>query len=125
MANWSGSVRLDEYVTIKALRRQIAFADRDGELFKKPQHKLNEELATSLCKEVEGLCATLRVFGLFADSCTDLKQRAEVMKRIREELGDVFLCSVRVANALDVDIARSVHEKIYPVLKNSDKPSWR
>ena len=110
-------MRLDEYYTVRGLRRQVALADRLSDLSKKPVYKQNEELATLLSKEVEELCATLRVFGLFNDSGNDMKKRVEVMKRIREDLGKVFLSSFRVANSLDVDVSRSVHEKIYEALK--------
>lgn len=118
LIKWTGTVRLDDYLTVKALRRQIALADKRSCLDGKPFHKRNEELADGLCREVDELCATLRVFGLFNDSSNDLKKRVDVMRRIREELGDVFLYSLRVANALDVDVSRSVHEKIYAALKD-------
>ncbi len=115
-------MRLDDYYTVKALRRQIALVDNGKELSKKTSAKRNEHLATELNKEVEELIKTLKVFGLFSDSSSNLKQRVEIMKRIREDLGDVFLCSLRVANELDIDVSRSVHEKIAVELKNLEEP---
>ncbi len=124
MIKWSSTMRLDDYFTVKALRRQIALADNFFEPQRKPNHKRNEELATALTKEVGELCQTLRTFGLFSDSGCDMKKRVEVMKRIREDLGEVFLCSLRVANSLDIDVSQSINEKIYPILKESETP-WK
>ena len=125
MIKWSGSVRLDEYLTVKALRRQIALVDKHVEFSRKSRRNVNEQLSTSLCKEAEALFKTLRLFGFFSDSHTDVKKKVELMKRIREDIGDVFLSSLRVANALDVDVSRSVHEKIYPLIKDGGDLQWK
>ncbi len=119
---WSSSARLDDYFTVKALRREIALVDKDSKLSKKPSHQRNEELATTLTKEVEGLNQTLRTFSFFSTSSSDMKGRIEIMKRIREELGDVFLYSLRIANELEIDVSRSVHEKIGQALKDYETP---
>lgn len=117
-------MRLDDYYTVKALRKQIALADKGLGFDKKPPHKLNEELTETLCKEVDELCKTLKLFGLLSEEGINMRRRVEIMKRIREDLGDVFLYSLRVANSLDLDVSRSVHEKIYPILKNGESP-WK
>ncbi len=124
MIKWSSTTRLDDYYTLKALRRQIELADKSLHSANKPRYQHNAELALSLCKQVEELCATLRVFGLFSNSNYNQKKEVEIMKRIREDLGEVFLCSLRVANSLDIDVSQSVHDKIYPVLKESETP-WK
>ena len=124
MIKWSSTTRLDEYTTLKALRRQIALADYSYPLDRKPRHRRHLELALALSKEVADLNETLKVFGLFSESSKDLRKRVEIMRRIREDLGSVLLYSFRVANALDVDIARSIQEKIYPALEGMDQP-WK
>ncbi len=124
MIKWSSTARLDDYYTLKALRRQIELVDKSFCSENKPRYQHNEELALSLCKEVEELCATLRVFGLFSNSPANMKKETEIMKRIRDDLGEVFLCSLRVANSLDIDVSQSVHDKIYSVLKESETP-WK
>ncbi len=122
LIKWSSTVRLDDYVTVKALRRQVALIDKPNGSGHKPQHKINEELTEALAKEVAELSQTMRTFGLFSDSSNDLKKRVDLMRRIREDLGEVFLYTFRVANALDVDITRSVHEKVVKALKESEEP---
>ncbi len=119
---WSSTVRLDDYITVRALRRQIELIDNNNGLNKKPPHKRNEELVTALKNEVSELNATLKTFGVFSSNSSDLKKRVEIMKKIREDLGDVFLYTFRVANSLDVDVSRSVHEKIRHALRESGKP---
>ncbi len=123
LIKWSNTMRLDDYYTVKALRRQIALIDRTGELSKKAPDKRGEALGNVLIDEVAKLNETLRTFGSCSTSGRDIKRRVEVMKKVREDIGEVFLCSLRVANALDVDVSRSVHEKIYPALKKLDEPS--
>ncbi|MFH0713702.1 MAG: MazG nucleotide pyrophosphohydrolase domain-containing protein [Candidatus Micrarchaeota archaeon] len=122
---WSSMARLDEYCTVKALRRQIALIDRPakaGGSFRE-EHEKSGEMVAGLAREVEELNKTMRTFGVFSRSSRDLKKRIIIMKKIREELGDVFLYSLRVANSLDIDVSKAVHEKIYPELKKIDKPS--
>ncbi|MBI4406499.1 hypothetical protein HY571_01145 [Candidatus Micrarchaeota archaeon] len=122
MIKWSSTVRLDDYVTVKALRRQVALIDKTNGAAQKPRHRVNEELAETLAKEVAELSQTMRTFGMFSDSSNDLKKRVDLMRRVREDLGEVFLYTFRVANALDIDVTRSVHEKILKALKESEEP---
>lgn len=124
MIKWSSTTRLDDYFTVKALRRQVALANKHTEKRGVPVHKRNEELADDLVREVGELYQTLKVFGVFSQGPENMKKRADLMQRIREDLGDVVLSSLRVANALDIDVSHSVHEKIYPVLKESETP-WK
>ena len=114
-------MRLDEYYTLKGLRREIALADKDNDLNKKPIHRRNEELVLILSNEVDTLNKTLKAFGMFSDNSRDLRKRVDIMKRVREELGGVFLSSLRVANLMDIDVSQSVKEKIYPALRALDE----
>ena len=124
MIKWSGPARLDDYYTLKALRRQIALVDKQTAPSQKPVHKRNEELADDLVREVQELYTTLKTFGVFSEGPENMKKRVDLMKRIREDLGDVVLCSLKVANSFEIDISQSVHEKIYAVLKESEEP-WK
>ncbi len=124
MIKWSSTTRLDDYYTLKALRRQIELADKSLCSKNKSRHKLNEELTLSLFRNVDELIKTMTVFGLLSSSPPNMKKETEILKRIREDLGEVFLCSLRVANSLDIDVSQSVHDKIYPVLKESETP-WK
>lgn len=121
MIKWSNTASLDSYYTVKGLRQQIALVDKNSSLNQKPMHKRNEELANVLAREVDELNQTLKIFGVFTESGNDLKKRVDIMKRIREELGDVFFYSFRVANALNIDVSRAVHEKIYSGLEKLEK----
>ncbi len=122
MIKWGSSVRLDDYITLKALRRQVALVDKCRGLEGKQFCGRNEELASALERGVGELNQTLRAFNMFSNGSNDIKKRVELMKRVREDLADVFLCSLRVANALDVDVSRSLQDKIYPVLKSVEEP---
>lgn len=119
---WSSTARLDDYYTLKALRRQIALVDKGDEISKKSAAKRNEHLANALTVEVEELIKTLKVFGLLSDSPSNMRKETEVLKRIREDLGDVFLCSLRVANELNIDVSGSIHEKIADRLQSMEQP---
>ncbi len=121
VTKWSSSTRLDEYYTVKGLRREIALVDENSDLYKKPIHQLNKELVCTLSHDVDMLNKTLKAFGMFSDNSRDLRKRVDIMKRVREELGSVFLSSLRVANSMDIDVSQSVKEKIYPALQALEK----
>lgn len=100
--------KADEYTTLKALRRCATLLYHPNG---KALNKYNEELIRALGQEVADLTQTMRAYGVFS-SKNNIKRNVDFMKRVRSELGDVFLYSFCVANSLNVDVSKVIYDKI-------------
>jgi len=106
----------DEKTNVQVLKDLIKkfVKERDWEKFHHPK-----ELATCLSIEASEL---LEVF-LWKDKepLEETKKNEKIMSKIREELADVFICALNLANRLDLDVSEIVEEKLkiaeekYPV----------
>jgi dCTP diphosphatase len=104
---------LDSLQQLKVTLRQFA-ADRDWDQFHQPKN-----LVMALSVEVAELMEHFQWQGVEASASLDPARRAAV----REELADVLLYLIRLADKLDVDLLEASVEKIaknalkYPVEK--------
>lgn len=90
--------------------------ERDWEQFHNPK-----DLSISLAIEAAEL---MEIFQWKENKPpSEVKKEAKTMEKIREELADVIIYSLAIANRLDIDVASAVQEKIeknkkkYPVEK--------
>ena len=101
---------------IKAIQNKIAefSKERDWDQFHTPKN-----LTMALAGEAAEL---LEIFQWLTDQQSiSIKNSADKMAHVKEEIADVFIYLARLADKLDVDIEKAVHEKIalndkkYPV----------
>src|SRR3989338_2796085 len=79
--------------------------ERDWEQFHKPK-----DLSISLAIEAAEL---MEIFQWKENKpANEIKKDEKTMEKIREELADVILYSIAIANRLDVDISKAVEEKL-------------
>ena len=79
--------------------------ERDWEQFHHPK-----EVAISLSLEAAEL---LELFQWQEkQDLEDLKNDKELMKKLREELADIFAYAITVANSTDIDISEAIIEKL-------------
>jgi NTP pyrophosphatase (non-canonical NTP hydrolase) len=100
-------MKSDRDTTIQELKDRVEqfVQARDWDVFHHPK-----ELAISICIEAAEL---LEIFQWVEKEPTaKLKERGEVIDRIREELADVIDYCIGLANRLDIDISQAVLEKM-------------
>ena len=104
------------HASLSALRRALRrFAkERDWDQFHSPRN-----LATALCVE----CAELLEHFQWLTDATSKSLPSKTLQRVREEMADVLLYLVRLADRLDVDLLEAATDKMklnarkYPVDK--------
>ncbi len=115
--------RLDDYKTVRALRREAALYSMQGS---KPAPQYNKELAIALSDQVTQLHETMNNLGIFSPEPKNIKKNVKLMHRIREEFGNVLYTCLLVANNLNIDISKSVQERLIDVkLKENNGKSLK
>jgi NTP pyrophosphatase (non-canonical NTP hydrolase) len=104
-------VVVDSFVSLRGALRAFA-AERDWDQFHSPKN-----LAVAVCVEAAELLENFQ--WMTEDRSTTLP--AEVVARVREEMADVLLYLIRLADKLDVNLLEAAESKIrlnalrYPV----------
>jgi dCTP diphosphatase len=107
-ASWYGfcgddPVMLDLDKVRRTLRNFAA--ERDWEKFHSPKN-----LSIALAVEAAEL---LEIFQWLSDRQADeVVVDAKIMQRVREELADVFIYSIRLADRLNIDVGQAIADKI-------------
>tara|TARA_Y100000310_G_C20665529_1_gene807258 strand:+ start:230 stop:592 length:363 start_codon:yes stop_codon:yes gene_type:complete len=90
---------------------KLFIRERDWEQFHHPK-----ELAISLCLEAAEL---LELFQWKEkQDLEDLKKDKELIRKLKEELADIMIYAIDVANYTDIDVSDAIIEKLK---KNSEK----
>lgn len=109
---------LDEHTTIQQIREKIQnfVSARKWEQYHNPK-----DLAEAICIEAAEL---LQIFQwATVEEASSWKNVPSKMDRIREELADVFIYCLSMANVLEIDISEAILQKLsknevkYPVDK--------
>ena len=111
---------MDEKTTLTALRRCVAqfITARDWEQFHTPQN-LSNAIAIEASELME---CFLWLTGEEAEaSLDDVEKRAAVI----DELADVLIYSLSLANAMDVDISAAIQEKLARNEHRFPTETWR
>ena len=104
---------MDNSTNIQEIKEKIKkfISERDWEKFHHPK-----ELAISLSLEAAEL---LELFQWKEkQSLEDLKKDKELMRKLKEELADIMIYAIDVANYTDIDISDAIIEKLK---KNAEK----
>ena len=84
--------------------------ERDWDQFHSPKN-----LAISICIEAAEL---LENFQWENKDIIEVKEDKKIMKSVREELADIFIYSLNLAEKLDIDIEKSIKKKLMVNKKN-------
>lgn len=99
---------------LKETLRQFAH-ERDWNQFHTPKN---------LCMALGGEAGELLELYQWLDTQADVKADQDLMKKTAEELADIMIYAIRMADILDIDIQRSIKDKIsqnarkYPIEKS-------
>ncbi len=114
----------DEYVNIETLKERVRrfVRKRDWEKYHNPK-----DLAIAIAVEAGEL---LELFQWMRESESEkVRENESLMERIKSELADILNYCLSMANALDLDLTKTILEKIgenerkYP--ENKFKGVWR
>ena len=117
----------DQTTTISTLRdaMRVFVHERDWEQFHSPKN---------LCMALSGEAAELSEHFQWLTEAQSAKLKGKKKQAVAEELADIFIYTVRLADKLQIDLERATRRKIkinarkYPVRAskgNVTKPSWR
>ena len=111
---------MDEKTTLAALRHRVAqfIAARDWEQFHTPKN-LSNAIAIEASELME--CFLWLTDAEAKASLNDAEKRAAVI----DELADVLIYSLSLANALDVDISAAIQEKLVRNEGRFPTETWR
>ncbi len=104
--DWSNGTRLDNYFTINALRRQVAL------LCENQEHGDSVKIIKEKSTALEELLLTLQ-------GEKNTKKQVETMKKIKQNLGELFFQTFNLANQLNFDISSSIQQKTRERKQNS------
>jgi len=111
---------MDEKTTLAALRHRVAqfIAARDWEQFHTPKN-LSNAIAIEASELME--CFLWLTNAEAEDSLNDVEKRAAVI----DELADVLIYSLSLANAMDVDVSTAIQEKLSRNENRFPREIWR
>jgi dCTP diphosphatase len=111
---------MDEQTTLAGLRRRVAefIAARDWEQYHTPKN-----LSASIAIEAAELLEHFQ--WLTDEQATVALQNADKLSAVADEMADVVIYALSMANALDVDVSEAVLEKLERNEKRFPAEEWR